>query len=318
MSGSEISVIICTKNRFNDFKETILSLVRQLCVPDELIVVDASDQTGIDDYLTDADLPFKFKYFHTRPGLTHQRNHGIQNSTGSMLFFFDDDVILERDYIERVHKVFESDLDHKIGAVGGRIRESKFADQVPFRMRLLRLRYEIYRLIFLESRQGNGEFRFSGMPTHPHDLDTSRYVECLSGCCMAFRREVFFKTGFDENLKGYAVMEDADISKQVLNTGYLIYYEASAILEHKTSPHDRLNEKELAETRVMNYAYLFRKNWPQTWPRILSFYWILLGMFLIHLRQPAARHGVMEGIRRSMREKNSMKNKPSLPQDKQE
>jgi GT2 family glycosyltransferase len=318
MPGLEISVIICTKNRFNDFQDTIASLTRQRRLPDELIVVDASDQTGIDDYLSRADLPFKFQYFHTQPGLTYQRNYGIQRSTGSLLFFFDDDVILGTDYIEHIQNVFDSDLGHKIGAVGGRIKEKEFLERVPFRSRLLHWRYETYRLIFLESRMGNGKFRYSGMPTHPHHLDTSRYIECLSGCCMAFRKEVFVKAGFDEVLKGYALMEDADISKQVLNAGYLIYYEASAILEHKTSPHGRINEKELAETRVVNYVYLFRKNWPQTWPRIICFYWILLGMLLINLRQPTARQGIILGIHQSVCKENSMNHEPSISKNKQD
>jgi len=318
MSGLEISVIICTKNRSDDFQETIASLARQRRLPEELIVVDASDQFGIENYLTDSELPFKFQYFHTAPGLTYQRNYGIQRSNGSLLFFFDDDVILETDYIECVHKLFESDRDHRVGAVGGRILESKPINRIPFRIWLLNLRYEMFRLIFLETRMGNGKFRFSGMPTHPHDLDTSKYVECLSGCCMAFRREVFVKVGFDENLKGYAVMEDADISKQLLNAGYLIYYEASAVLEHKTSLQDRLNEKELAETRVVNYVYLFRKNWPQTWPRIISFYWILAGMFIINLRQPAARQGVIQGIHQSVCKENSMNHDTSFSKNKQD
>ncbi len=233
--SSTISVIICTRNRFEDFKTMIASLIQQTRLPDELIVVDSSDTIVIPEYLDSNNIQFRLHYFHTNPGLTYQRNVGIEKSRGELLFFFDDDVDLKKNYLELAEKVFLDDILCTTGAVGGRIVGLEQAGQKSIFYRLKRRYFDMLRYVFLQSNFGNGKFRYSGMPTHPHLLKAGGYIECLSGCCMAFRREVFKTVRFDENLSGYGQMEDTDISKQLLDAGYKIYYEASAVLEHKVS-----------------------------------------------------------------------------------
>lgn len=293
-----ISVIICTKNRFDDFKETIESLTDQHRLTDELVVVDSSDNENVCHYLESIEVPCEYRYLHTAPGLTYQRNIGVKNSNGDLIFFFDDDVELNPNYIGLVEKVFEEDASHLIGAVGGRISNSLNPGKVTFLFWLKRKFFNTLRYIFMQSDFGSGMFRYSGMPTHPHLLQDSRYIECLSGCCMAFRREVFRSAQFDEKLSGYGLMEDADISKQVLDAGYKIYFEAFAILTHKVSPQDRLKIGQLAEMAVINYAYLFQKNKHQQLMRKLAYYWALLGLFLLHGHSSLGRRGVINGIKR--------------------
>jgi GT2 family glycosyltransferase len=297
-----ISVIICTKDRFLDFKATVASLVKQTRLPDELIVVDSSGKTLVHDYLTSSNIPVIFRHVRSTPGLTLQRNIGIEKSQGELVFFFDDDVDVEMNYIELVEKVFVNDNNTSIGAVGGRISNLEQVGQKSVLYWLKRQYFNTLRYVFLQGDFGNGKFRYSGMPTHPHLQKTSGYIECLSGCCMAFRRQVFTIARFDEKLVGYGQLEDADISKQVLNAGYKIYYEASAVLEHKVSPRDRLKERELTEMTVLNYAYLFEKHWPQTLPRKIALYWTLLGLLMLFLHSSLGRRGVLDGIKQVVRE----------------
>jgi len=302
MTSLIISVIICTRNRFADFEATIGSLAKQIRLPDELIVVDSSDTEGVHEYLNRSNIPMPFYYFHTRPGLTYQRNVGIEKSRGQLLFFFDDDIHLEPNYIELIEKVFIDDTLGRIGAVGGRIAGMKRREKTSIFHWLKKNYFNMLRHIFLQSDFGTGRFRYSGMPTHPHLLMTSRYIECLSGCCMAFRRQVFTLARFDEKLRGYGQMEDADISKQVLNAGYKIYYEASAVLDHKISAADRLKDRELAEMTVLNYAYLFRKHWAQNLGRKIAFYWTLLGLFVLYIHSSLGRQGVLSGFKQIVQE----------------
>lgn len=291
-----ISVIICTRNRLDDFKKTILSLAQQSRLPDELIVVDSSDALQIEDYLNSIQLPVRFRYSHTKPGLTLQRNYGIRKSEGDLLFFFDDDVDLDVAYIREVEKVFTDDLHHEIGAVGGRIVDLLEKQPVQFRLWVDRKIFDLISFIFGLGNLGSGHFRYSGMPTHPHASKKSGYIECLSGCCMAFRREVFEKIEFDENLPNYGLMEDVDISKRTLDSNFKIYYEASAILVHNESPKNRLNRYHWAEMTVVNYAYLFHKNWKQNRLRIIFFYWALLGLVVLNLRKKEVLRGTIDGM----------------------
>ena len=132
-----------------------------------------------------------------------------------MIFFFDDDVDLDKNYLIEVEKIFVGDTSQEIGAVGGRITKAI--------LETLRLQIELRVFGFLRSVFGvvgtrNGKFYPSGMPSHPHRNQPSGFIECLSGCCMAFRREVFEKARFDEALAHYGLMEDVDISKQVIKS----------------------------------------------------------------------------------------------------
>ena len=301
MKHIDISVIICTKNRILDFQNTVLSLTHQNRMPDEIVVVDSSDDTATQEYMALENFPFECRYFRAGPGLTHARNIGIRKSSGDIIFFFDDDIELDPNYILEVEKVFMNDGHSEIGAVGGRILNDSPENKLTLLSLFKRKVFDLIREVFLLSKLGNGRFRFSGMPTQPHALHVSRYIECLSGGCMAFRREVFGKVRFDESLIGYGHVEDADISKQVLTAGYKIYYEALASLNHYPSPQDRPKAKNLAEMTVVNYAYFFRKHWPQTWLRKVSFWWTLVGLCLVFI-PGAGWQGVLSGIKKISRE----------------
>lgn len=293
-----LSVIICTRNRFEDFNKTLPSLMVQTRLPDELIVVDSSDTNKIEMYLGSMSFPFSARYFHTQPGLTLQRNHGIRTSRGDLIFFFDDDVELDKDYLAEAEKVFANDVNRKIGAVGGQV-----VNPYGNRTRTFRLRFELtvfglLRWIFGLVGSGSGRFRFSGMPTHVPTMEYGKYFECLSGCCMAFRREVFEKAAFDESLALYGLMEDVDISKQTLDAGYKIYYQATAKLVHNESQTNRLDRQRWAEMTVTNYNYLFRKNWAHDWFRWPFYYWALLGLIVINLHNRDALRGTLSGIKK--------------------
>ena len=291
----KISIIICTRNRFDDFTKTIPSIAAQTRLPDELIVVDSSDEQKLEDYLNSVQLPFPVRYFHTQPGLTLQRNRGIRECSSDLIFFFDDDVDLDVNYLAEVEQVFASDTDHKIGAVGGKIIEKS---HLPVRLKLEQFTFYVLRLIFGVVGARNGKFYPSGMPSHPRRNQPSGYIECLSGCCMAFRREVFEKAKFDEALAHYGLMEDVDISKQTLDAGYKIYYQTSATLVHNESPMNRLKVQQWAEMSVVNYDYLFRKSWSKDPWRWFFYYWALIGLFVANFHSLKGLTGTFNGVKK--------------------
>jgi GT2 family glycosyltransferase len=136
------------------------------------------------------------------------------------------------------------------------------------------------------------------MPSHPHKNQQSGYIECLSGCCMAFRREVLGKAKFDEALAHYALMEDVDISKQTLDAGYKIYYQTSATLIHNESPMNRLKVQQWAEMSVVNYDYLFRKSWSKDSWRWFFYYWALVGLFVANFHSLKGLTGTFNGVKK--------------------
>jgi len=292
----KISVIICTRNRFDDFMKTLPSVAAQTRLPDELIVVDSSDEKKLEAYLTSVKLSFPVRYFHTQPGLTLQRNHGIHECSSDLIFFFDDDVDLDINYLAEVEKIYTNDATYAIGAVGGKI--IKTYSLLSARQKLEQFTFYVLRLIFGVVGIHNGKFYPSGMPSHPHTNQPSGYIECLSGCCMAFRREVFEKAKFDEALAHYGLMEDVDISKQTLDAGYKIYYQTSATLIHNESPMNRIKVQQWAEMSVVNYDYLFRKSWSKDLWRWFFYYWALIGLFVANFHSLKGLTGTFNGLKK--------------------
>lgn len=290
-----LSVIICTRNRYDDFTKTLPSIAAQTRLPDELIVVDSSDEKSLKDYLNSVRVTFPVRYFHTQPGLTLQRNHGIRECAGDLVFFFDDDVDLDVNYLSEVEKVFASDTEYEIGAVSGKIIRPP---STTFRLKVEIGVFGFIRAAFGVVGMGNGKFYSSGMPSHPYRDQPSGYIECLVGCCMAFRRKVFEKAKFDETLTYYGLMEDVDISKQTLDAGYKIFYQTSATLVHNESPMNRLNVQRWAEMSVVNYDYLFRKSWSRDKWRWLFYYWALIGLFAANFHSLKGLKGTFTGVKK--------------------
>lgn len=288
------SVIICTRNRINDLVNALGSIQRQTVSPGELIIVDSStdpvDTTQEFKHIfNEHNFPCtRLVYKHTEPGLTYQRNRGIELSTGEVLYFFDDDVLLEPSYLAEMQKIFDKQPD-----VGGGM--GTITPMEPF---CHNWNITLRKFFLLQRDYSSGKFTFSGMPTHAYGTEHFRMVEVLGGCCMAFRRKALEKHKFDENLRFYGYMEDCDISWRV-SREYPLFYNPAARLQHLNSP---LNRDKVIENRAMlvrNYTYLFFKNvFPHRRLALLGYCWSIIGLFIeaLLLRQTAYIHGYCKGL----------------------
>lgn len=209
-------------------------------------------------------------YRHTKPGLTYQRNFGINMSHGDVIYFFDDDVILEPTYIKEMQRVFAGH-PHYGGGMG------TITNLPPYQRNLNYLS----RVFFLVQRNySSGMFTSSGMPTHSYGLTAFKDIQAIGGCGFAYRASVFNKHRFDEHLIRYAYMEDCDFSKRA-SKDWKIFYNPYARLIHNKSP---LAREKLLDFRTMftnYYTYLFFKNfYPERKIRIIPYLWSMSGLFL--------------------------------------
>ena len=105
MPRETLSVVICTRNRPVALSACIASLASQSRPADEVLVVDAGT----------ARLPARMRrrlrkrlggtrirFVATPPGLPRQRNLGATLAHGSVIVFFDDDVVLEAGEIHQL------------------------------------------------------------------------------------------------------------------------------------------------------------------------------------------------------------------------
>ena len=211
------SVIICTRNRQSDLERCLESISRQTLLPDEVIIVDGSDTDRLSTISNDQRFSqLILAYKHTDPGLTRQRNVGIKMATGDILFFFDDDVELCKDYIEKIMEAYKRG---RLGNVGG-------AQGIDLNITNSFLQGKkklfFYRIFFLDRNDRYAKILPSGKVTHldvAHSIirrakDPIR-IHCMSGCMMSYHRRVFDEFLFDEQYEGYSHAEDAEFSKRI-------------------------------------------------------------------------------------------------------
>ncbi len=268
------SVIICTRNRPDDVTRCLISLSKQTRPPEELIIVDSSDIPLNEDkkFIEMFDKFFSqssVQYLHTNPGLTYQRNRGIEQARSDIIYFFDDDVELKENYLEIMQETFTNHPEYA-GGMG------TITNITP-----LSWRYRLFRFLFLLQRTySTGSFTLSGMPTHPYGTKQFKKVEVLGGCCMAFRKEAFSFERFDESFKGYAFMEDSDIARRI-SFSRSLFFNPSAQLVHLESPVARDRIYDSSYMFVKNYSYLFfRHFYRKNKFRIIAYYWSIIGLFL--------------------------------------
>jgi GT2 family glycosyltransferase len=281
----KISVIICTKNRVQELVNCIKSVVDQSVSPDEIVIVDASDTDKAylkikEEFHQDS----RLKYIHSTgtSGLSADtrcadRNRGIRNSFGDIILFLDDDTMLDKDFIKKIMEVFEKDFEKKIGGVMGQIIGSERPKSFKNTF------HHIFARIFLLSTFGNGEFRASGSPTFIHGYPKIREVEFLSGCCMAYRKEVFKDVKFDEDFPELYI-DDEDFSRRV-SLKYRNVYTPYAKLIHTLSPIGSTSARLASQytrsrTNVKSRYYLLKKNFPHTLKHTLAFWWSVVGLLL--------------------------------------
>ena len=270
------SVIICTRNRLDCIGACLESIARQTVAPDELIIVDSSDipliaqQTFLTFFNDNIFAHTKLLYKHSRPGLTYQRNIGVDIAHSDIIYFFDDDVVLEPHYIKEMQRIFAGHPKY----VGG---SGAITNLPPFKKTF---RHAVRKFFLIQRNYTTGNFTSSGMPTHSQGTTEFKDAEVMSGCCCAYRAWVFKKYRFDEHLVRYAYMEDCDFSKRVSNH-YNLFYNPFAKLEHNQSP---LNREKLVDFRCMlsnYYTYLFFKNfYPEKKIRIVAYMWSMTGLFI--------------------------------------
>lgn len=289
------SIVICTKEREEDLRKALRSIAAQTRLPDEVVIVDSGQDEELGSRLA-GEVPSQVRFCYVRsiPGLTVQRNTGIRNSTGDVLMFIDDDVVLEPGYVEAVLTAFSQDKDGVIGAVQGRITnaEPHLTGKQPVLRRISRAFRQGMARLFLLSDQGKGRLKASGFPSFTYRSDEPGFVECLAGGCMSFRRSVFDKISFDEALIGYGCWEDVDITRQLLRAGYRIYYAPSARLAHYPSSNSRSSASEVAVMRMLNHHYLYRKHSDGSPLQKAAFAWSMLGLLLMHMSKGPRNEGI--------------------------
>ncbi|OKH52669.1 hypothetical protein NIES2101_13580 [Calothrix sp. HK-06] len=218
-----LTVAICTKDRPDNLTRCLNSLLKlQEKSYFEILVVDnaPSDQRTQDVV---AALPTVRYVREPKPGLDFARNLAISSATGEILAYIDDDVVVDRQWLNGLKEAWAENPD--ASAFTGLI--------LPFELDTEA------QILFEEAggfRRGFEKIRYGQV------LPGNELYPCGSGifgagCNMAFRRDMLIKLGgFDEALDTGAPLPgggDLDIFYRVIRAGYVLVYEPRYLIYHQ-------------------------------------------------------------------------------------
>ncbi|MDB9915510.1 glycosyltransferase [Alphaproteobacteria bacterium] len=265
------SAIIPTINRPNDLIMAITSILEQEVLPNELIIVDQSDNNNSYDLVCKLYKEYKRKpkliYFHDTAisGLIEAKQKAVKGSNCDVICFLEDDVVLNSSYFKNAVKLFEEN-DNVIGCCGvvSNLKKSFMYEHI-FKL--------FHRGIFYDPRINVGKKDcnlYSGL------LLPSRY---LSGGISCYRKEVFEKVKFDM-VNDFHMLEDIDFSTRAADIfgNEHFFINTSMRLEHHMSAMNRLKLKERWKRKLIEYVTFYKKHSKKKWS-LINLIWLLIGMF---------------------------------------
>ncbi|MGD0698879.1 MAG: glycosyltransferase [Trebonia sp.] len=222
-----VSVVVCTRDRPDSLLAVLRGLTALHYQPYEIVVVDnapgsdAAEQLVRREFGTDP----RVRYVREpRPGLSSARNRGIAEAAADIVAFTDDDVRIDRWWLDGIVRGFRAGPD--VGAVTGLIATAEIenAEQLYFHLREhwgTNCERRVYDLA--EHRDGS--------PLYPYSVGTIG-----AGANFAISRAVIKEIGgFNEALGAGTPAgggEDLNMFMRILLSGHSIVYEPSAIVSH--------------------------------------------------------------------------------------
>ncbi len=267
MTTPLVTIILCTRNRATDLRETLASIAGldvPSDLPTELLLVDNGSFDRTREIATSANLPnMPLRYvIEPRPGKGHAYNKALSEARGSIYLFTDDDVRIPRDWIERMCRpILLAQADATLGS-------TRMAEH------LRRPWMRPVHLVWLT------------------DCDYSKATDPqgLIGANMALSRKVFDTIGgFDTNLGPGALgfCEDTLLAGRALAAGFTIRGAGDVFIEHHFDPARLSRQAFLDRTRRQGQssAYL-AYHWHHQPIRFPLLRWIMYSALLMLHRLP--------------------------------
>jgi GT2 family glycosyltransferase len=238
-----VSVVLCTRDRVAGAMQTLRDLMALEYDHYEVIVVDnapTNDDTR-DAVLAEFGSDARVRYVREdRPGLSRARNRGVNESKAGIVAFTDDDVFVDRWWLQGIAQGFNH--SDNVGCVTGLIPSASLDNDVQ---------------LYFDRRVTWG----SSCVTRRFDLVDNRDASPLypyspgvfgTGANFAMRRSLLDELhGFDEALGAGAPCgggEDLDIFMRTVLAGSALVYEPSAIISH-------VHRTQVEDLRKQMYAY---------------------------------------------------------------
>jgi glycosyltransferase involved in cell wall biosynthesis len=217
-----LSVIICTWNRAASLQQTLCSLEQSElpnCIGWEVIIVDnnSTDETVAVCQQFLRQNPRRYRYIiEERQGKSFALNTGVENATGRIVTFTDDDVIVDPGWLAETLRVFET---YPCVGVGGKIvpvweseKPAWLTFEGPYKLLQAIVHYDL----------GEDPFELKA-PALGANLSVKREV---------FEKYGMFRTDLGPTAGSEIRGEDNEYCWRLLNAGERLIYAPKAIVFH--------------------------------------------------------------------------------------
>lgn len=259
MNDFKISLLIPTMNRPESLKDTLLSYMNSITIPDQIVVVDQSkDEETINKtrrILESYSKKTEVNFVHLdKPSLTAARNTAISLAKNEIIVCSDDDINVMEDTLSNVTKIM-SECDIALIAGQDIFSKNKGSNILGYFMGTRSFQ-----------KRNIGHVTKSLLGRYPYiEDDANVMTEWAMGYFFVIRKSLLLSSNilWDENLREYAFNEDLDFSfrycKYSYGLGMKCILTNQVIVKHKVSKEYRVeNDKELL-MYVAHRAYLHYK-----------------------------------------------------------
>ncbi len=228
-------------------------------MPVELIVVDASDDLDskqvVESFTENVRGTSNVRWIKAAvSGAAAQRNQGVAEASQPVIWFLDDDILLEPECTERLWAALHSGPD--VGGANAMITNQKY--QAPGRVSRL-----MFRLMAGEKCRSYAG-RVLGpavnlLPEDCEDLPEFVSVEWLNTTCTMYRREALPDPPFPPHFTGYSLMEDVTLSVTVGKKWKLVNARTARIFHDSQPGTHKSDPAALSEMELINRHYVMTK-----------------------------------------------------------
>lgn len=156
-------------------------------------------------------------------GAAVARNKGLELSTGEVVVFLDDDVVVSSKWGQNILKPYKNP---SIGGVGGRVEE-------PTANFVERVKQRFLDVLAFPYSHSIGKVMIDGTVVGNFGADKRASVDHLYGCNMSFRKACLIQIGGFDPAFEVNFREETDLSIRVRKMGLKLFFEPEALLFHK-------------------------------------------------------------------------------------
>lgn len=194
-----VSAVISTWNKKEDLRENLLSIRKQTCKPDEIVVVDNCSTDGTVEMIREEFPEVRLIVMpHAGYGACETFNIGFKSARHGYIAILDDDVVLPPDWLEKMMKKYQGEPE-ETALISSNVVEPGMPE----------------------------EYRMSPA------FKAERYMSTFRGCASLARKEVLERAGFYDE-KFFIYGNERDLTARILNLGFRVKLYPGVEIFHKT------------------------------------------------------------------------------------